>query len=48
MDSLALAQTMKRLTVWLDCACQPVGFVQKQYDDAPFGRAYVCIDPNDE
>ena len=35
MDRLELAHTMKRLTVWLDRACQPAGFVQKQYD----GRA---------
>ena len=46
MDDLALALTMKRLTVWLDQAWQPAGFVSKQYDGAPFGRCYVGIDPN--
>ena len=46
MDNLALAPTMKRLTVWLDRAWQPAGFVSKQYDGAPFGRCYVSIDPN--
>ncbi len=45
MDALELALTMKRLTVWLDRACQPAGFVQKQYDGPPFGRCYVSIDP---
>ena len=45
MDNLALALTMKRLAVWLDRACQPEGFVQKQHDGAPFGHCYVTIDP---
>ena len=45
MDSLALAQTMKRLAIWLDRAWQPAGFVATQYDGAPFGRCYVTIDP---
>ena len=34
MDTWDLALAMKRLTAWLDRACQPVGFIQKQYDGA--------------
>ena len=45
MDALALAQMMKRLTVWLDRACQPAGFIQEQYAAAPFGTCFVSIDP---
>jgi len=45
MDTWDLALAMKRLTAWLDRACQPASFIQKQYDGAPFGRAYVSIDP---
>jgi GNAT superfamily N-acetyltransferase len=45
MDDLSLALTMKRLTVWLDQAWQPDGFVARQYDGAPFGRCYLSIDP---
>jgi GNAT superfamily N-acetyltransferase len=45
MDTLALASTMKRLTTWLGRNCQPEGFVQQCYDGAPFGGAYVTIDP---
>jgi GNAT superfamily N-acetyltransferase len=46
MNDLAFALMMKRLTVWLDQAWQPAGFVSKQYDGAPFGRCYLSIDPN--
>jgi hypothetical protein len=46
MDDLALASTMKRLTIWLDQTRQPAGFVSRQYDAAPFGRCYVSIDPD--
>jgi GNAT superfamily N-acetyltransferase len=46
MDSLALASKMKRLAVWLDRHCQPEGFVQRCYADAPFGGCYVTIDPS--
>ena len=46
MDSLTLALALKRLTPWLDRACQPAGFIQKHYDEAPFGRCYVSIDPD--
>jgi len=46
MDSLALASKMKRLAVWLDRHCQPDGFVQRCYADAPFGGCYVTIDPS--
>lgn len=46
MDNLALALTMRRLAAWVDRACQPAGFVQKQYDGTPFGHCYVSIDPD--
>jgi GNAT superfamily N-acetyltransferase len=46
VDTLTLALTMQRLAVWLDHACQPAGFIQKQYDGPPFGRCYVSIDPS--
>lgn len=46
MDDLSFAVKMKRLTVWLDRAWQPAGFVAKQYDGAPFGHSYQSIDPN--
>jgi len=46
MDDLALASTMKRLTIWLDQTRQPAGFVSRQYDGAPFGRCYVSVDPS--
>jgi hypothetical protein len=46
MDSLALASTMKRLAVWLDRNCQPDHLVQQCHDGAPFGGAYVTIDPS--
>src|SRR5262245_17530080 len=48
MDKLALASTMKRLAVWLDRNCQPEGFIQQCYDGAPFGSAYVTIDPSQQ
>jgi len=48
MDSLTLASTMKRLTVWLDRNCQAESFVQRCHDGAPFGGAYVTIDPTQQ
>jgi hypothetical protein len=45
VDSSNLALTMKRLSAWLDRACQPAEFIQQQGDGAPFGRCYVSIDP---
>src|SRR5262245_21038291 len=45
-DTFALASKMKRLTVWLDRHCQPDGFIQRCYVDAPFGGCYVTIDPS--
>ena len=45
MDTLELALTMKRLTAWLDRACQPKDFIQMQYSGPPFGHAYVSMDP---
>ena len=48
MDSLALASKMRRLAVWIDRNCQPVGFIQRCYSGAPFGGCYVSIDPNQQ
>jgi hypothetical protein len=45
MDRIDLALKMKRLSGWLDRRCQPEGFVQQQFDVAPFGNCYVTIDP---
>jgi len=45
MDSSALASKLKRLAVWFDRNCQPAGFIQRCHDRAPFGGAYVTIDP---
>jgi GNAT superfamily N-acetyltransferase len=44
MDETALALKMKRLARWLDSACQPDGFMQRQFDGAPFGHCYVTMD----
>jgi len=46
MDKLILASKMKRLNTWLDTRWQPAGFVCRQYAGAPFGEAYVTIDPD--
>jgi GNAT superfamily N-acetyltransferase len=41
---------LKRFIRWLDDRCQPdnqpTGLVRKQFHGAPFGGAYVTIDPN--
>src|SRR5262245_16841572 len=44
MDETALSLKMKRLTCWLDAKCQAAGFVQRQFDGAPFGQCYVTVD----
>jgi GNAT superfamily N-acetyltransferase len=46
MDEIALSLKMKRLTRWLDLRCQPDGFMQRQFDGAPFGHCYVTMDRN--
>src|SRR5215471_13721346 len=40
-----LALKLKRLAVWLDVNCQRDHLVRKQFQQAPFGTAYVTIDP---
>jgi hypothetical protein len=45
MDKVGLSQTMKRLTVWLETRIQPESLVRRQFQGAPFGDAYVTIDP---
>jgi hypothetical protein len=45
MDVAALSLKMKRLTIWLDRQCRGEGFIQKQFDGAPFGQCYVTLDP---
>jgi hypothetical protein len=45
MDKIDLSQKMKRLTVWLETKNQPDSLVRKQFHGAPFGDAYVTIDP---
>jgi GNAT superfamily N-acetyltransferase len=44
MDEIALSLQMKRLAHWLDLRCQPDGFMQRQFDGAPFGHCYVTMD----
>jgi hypothetical protein len=45
MDKFELALTLRRLTVWLDQACQPADLTQRRFSGAPFGHCYVTIDP---
>ncbi len=45
MDGIALSLRMKRLTAWLDGKTRPDRLVRKQFHGAPFGNAYVTIDP---
>jgi hypothetical protein len=50
IDKIALSLKLKRFIPWLDDRCQPDGqpasLVRKQFHGAPFGGAYVTIDPN--
>jgi GNAT superfamily N-acetyltransferase len=50
MDKISLSLKLKRFIPWLDDRCQPDGqparLVRKQFHGAPFGGAYVTIDPN--
>jgi GNAT superfamily N-acetyltransferase len=45
MDKIDLSRTMKRLTAWLETKNQPNSVIRKQFHGAPFGDAYVTIDP---
>jgi hypothetical protein len=45
MDKLDLSRKMKRLTAWLDTQVQPDGLAGRRFHGAPFGEAYVTIDP---
>jgi GNAT superfamily N-acetyltransferase len=49
IDKISLSLKLKRFIPWLDDRCQPdgqPGLVRKQFHAAPFGGAYVTIDPN--
>jgi GNAT superfamily N-acetyltransferase len=50
MDKISLSLKLKRFIPWLDDRCQPdgqqEGLVRKQFHGAPFGGAYVTVDPN--
>lgn len=45
MDEIGLSLKLKRLAAWLDANCQPDSLTRRQFDGAPFGNAYVTIDP---
>ena len=45
MDKIDLSRKMKRLTAWLETKNQPNSVIRKQFHGAPFGDAYVTIDP---
>jgi GNAT superfamily N-acetyltransferase len=45
MDEIELSLKMRRLAAWLDGRCQPDSLIRKQFHGAPFGNAYVTIDP---
>jgi hypothetical protein len=45
MDKIDLSRKMRRLTVWLETKNQPDSLVRKKFHGAPFGDAYVTIDP---
>jgi GNAT superfamily N-acetyltransferase len=50
IDKISLSLKLKRFIPWLDDRCQPdgqpAGLVRKQFNGAPFGGAYVTVDPN--
>ena len=48
MDDVTLAQTMNRLTAWMDSRCRPTGFIQHSFERAPLGTTYVCISPRED
>jgi GNAT superfamily N-acetyltransferase len=45
MDEIALSLKLKRFIPWFDSRCQPDNLIRKQFHGAPFGNAYVTIDP---
>jgi GNAT superfamily N-acetyltransferase len=50
IDKISLSLKLKRFIPWLDDRSQPDGqpasLVRKQFHGAPFGGAYVTVDPN--
>jgi GNAT superfamily N-acetyltransferase len=48
MDDFVLAQTIKRMTGWMDSRSGREGLVQHRFESAPFGTAYVCVLPGDD
>jgi GNAT superfamily N-acetyltransferase len=48
MKTLALARTMKALTSELDACLRPEGLIQRQFAQAPFGTAYVCMSSSEQ
>ncbi|MFZ1989873.1 MAG: GNAT family N-acetyltransferase [Alphaproteobacteria bacterium] len=45
-DTIELAAKMKRLQIWLDQNGAAATVERRHYDGAPFGKAYVTIDPS--
>ena len=45
MDTIGLSLKLKRFIPWFDNRCQPDSLIRKQFHGAPFGNAYVTIDP---
>jgi hypothetical protein len=45
MDKIDLSSKLKRLVQWLDSQSPSDSLVRKQFHGAPFGSAYVTIDP---
>jgi GNAT superfamily N-acetyltransferase len=45
MDKIGLSLKLKRFIPWFDNRCQPDTLIRKQFHGAPFGNAYVTIDP---
>jgi hypothetical protein len=48
MDKIDLSKKMRRLTVWLETTSQPDSLIRKKFHSAPFGDAYVTIDPENQ
>jgi GNAT superfamily N-acetyltransferase len=48
VDAFVLAQTIKRMTGWLDSRSGREGLIQRRFESAPFGTAYVCVLPGDD
>jgi GNAT superfamily N-acetyltransferase len=45
MDKIDLSRKIRRLTAWLETKNQPDSLVRKKFHGAPFGDAYVTVDP---